>query len=70
MVDGTYTTIYDLLYSITQIKDLDKVNFVINQLNAFDELDTDERNVLSAFNNLCNEVGGMPSPGTLVSRDI
>lgn len=70
MVDGTYTTIYDLLYSVTQIKDLDKVNFVINQLNAFDELDTDERNVLSAFNNLCNEVGGMPSPGTLVSRDI
>lgn len=70
MVDGTYTTIYDLLYSVTQLKDLDKAHFIINQLNAFDELDTDEKKVLDTFNNLCNEVGGIPNSGTLVSRDI
>jgi len=70
MVDGTYATIYDLLYSVTKASDKEKIQYVIDQLNLFDGLDTDEKKVLDTFNNLCNDVGGIPDSGTLVSRDI
>ena len=70
MVDGTYTTIYDLLYSATQAKDLEKAQYVINQLSLFDGLDTDEKKVLDTFISLSKEVNGIPNSKTLVSRDI
>ena len=50
MVDGTYATIYDLLYSATKASNLEIVDYVLNQLDNADTLDTDEKSALTIFN--------------------
>ena len=70
MIDNTYATIYDILYSTTQVKDKDLANLIINKLSQCDVLDTDEKVVLNTYINLKNDLKDIPSPGTLVSRDM
>lgn len=70
MNDNTYATIYDLLYSLTTIKNQELYDFVINQLFLCNDLDVDERKTLNTFISLKEETKEIPSSGALVSRDI
>ena len=70
MNDNTFATIYDLLYSASVTSNKELSNFVINQLYLSTNLDVDEQTALNSYIALKEEVNEIPSPGTLVSRNI
>jgi len=70
MVDGTYATIYDLLFSVTKTTNIEIIDYVLSQLDTSEDLDTDEIDTLKTFHQLYNETKMIPSSGTLVSRNI
>jgi len=68
-MDNTLASIYDILYSVTQVKDTELANNIIRRLEDSNILDTDEQFVLNTFKNLQEELEQIPSSGVLVSRD-
>lgn len=70
MTDGTYSTIYDLLYSVSQVSSAELADYIIELIQESKCLDDDEVNVLNEFLSLKKEVKGIPTPKTLVSRNI
>lgn len=70
MIDNTYTTIYDLLYSVTTFENKELSEYIINQLKLSNDLDIDERQALNEFISLTNEIKRIPSSGVLVSKNI
>lgn len=69
MVENVIITIYDLLYSVTQVEQ-ETADFVLNQLKLSNVLETDERVIMDKFLVLKDELGTIPSPSTLVSSEI
>ena len=69
MVENVIITIYDLLYSVTQVEQ-ETADFVLNQLKLSNVLETDERVIMDKFLVLKDELGAIPSPSTLVSSEI
>ena len=70
MVDNTNVTIYDILYSVTLLKDKELASLIVNKLNQCDVLDTNEKENLNIFNSLVNDLKGIPNSGILVNKDI
>ena len=69
MNDGTYTTIYDLLYSVTLVNEAKIADSVLEMLESSNILDVDEKKILTTFKSLQRDVEAIPSHGTLVSRE-
>ena len=52
MNDGTYSTIYDLLFSITKVQSKQLADYLLEQLSSCKYLDNDERTSLEEFKSL------------------
>ena len=70
MNDGTYSTIYDLLFSITKVQSKQLADYLLEQLSSCKYLDNDEKTSLEEFKSLVEVTKGIPSSETLVSKNI
>lgn len=68
--DNTTATIYNLLLSVSSAGDLELKDRVLEALNDCTLLEKTEKELLKEFEVLCSEVKGVPTPGTLVARNM